>query len=98
VNCQNGDTLAQEQITASSKEKVLNVLGEMASKLRRQLGETLVTVKRFDIPLAIATTASLEALKGTALATGPMTRKALPRLCLTINVPSNSIRISPWAT
>ena len=32
MNCQSGDTLAQEQMTAESKEKVLDVLGEAASK------------------------------------------------------------------
>jgi serine/threonine protein kinase len=32
VNCQNGDTLAQEQVTAASKEKVLDALGEAASR------------------------------------------------------------------
>ena len=31
VNCQNGDTLGQEQMTAASKEKVLGTLGEAAS-------------------------------------------------------------------
>ena len=34
VNCQSGDTLAEEQVTAASKEKVLDALGEAASKLR----------------------------------------------------------------
>ena len=34
VNCQSGDTLAQEQVTAACKEKVLDALGEAASKLR----------------------------------------------------------------
>ena len=38
VNCQNGDTLAEEQVTAASKEKVLDALGEAASKLRAELG------------------------------------------------------------
>jgi hypothetical protein len=28
VNCQNGDTLAQDQVTAASKEKVLGLLGK----------------------------------------------------------------------
>src|SRR6266481_6403564 len=41
VNCQSGDTLAQEQVTAASKEKVLDALGEAASKLRGELGESL---------------------------------------------------------
>jgi DNA-binding winged helix-turn-helix (wHTH) protein/tetratricopeptide (TPR) repeat protein len=34
VNCQIGDTLAEEQVTAASKEKVLDALGEAVSKLR----------------------------------------------------------------
>ncbi|MGA8617573.1 MAG: protein kinase, partial [Candidatus Sulfotelmatobacter sp.] len=67
VNCQNGDTLAQEQVTATSKEKVLNTLGDAASKLRGELGESLATVQRFDVPLADATTSSLEALKAYSL-------------------------------
>ena len=67
VNCQNGDTLAQEQATAAAKEKVLDTLGEAASKLRSELGESLTTVQRFDIHLAEATTSSLEALKSFTL-------------------------------
>ena len=67
VNCQSGDTLAQEQVTAASKEKVLDALGEAASKLRGELGESLVTVQKFDIPLEQATTSSLEALKAYSL-------------------------------
>jgi serine/threonine protein kinase/tetratricopeptide (TPR) repeat protein len=67
VNCQNGDTLAQEQVTAASKEKVLGALGEAASKLRGELGESLATVQKFDVPLEQATTSSLEALKAYSL-------------------------------
>jgi eukaryotic-like serine/threonine-protein kinase len=67
VSCQSGDTLAQEQVTAASKEKVLDALGEAASKLRGELGESLATVKRFDVPLQQATTSSLEALKAYSL-------------------------------
>jgi eukaryotic-like serine/threonine-protein kinase len=63
VNCQSGDTLAQEQVTAASKEKVLDTLGEAASKLRGELGESLATVQKFDVPLSEATTSSLEALR-----------------------------------
>jgi eukaryotic-like serine/threonine-protein kinase len=62
VNCQSGDTPAQEQATAASKEKVLDALGEAASKLRGELGESLASVQKFDVP-AEATTSSLEALK-----------------------------------
>ena len=67
VNCETGDTLAEEQVTAASKEKVLDALGEAASKLRGELGESLATVQKFDVPLAQATTSSLEALKAYSL-------------------------------
>ncbi len=67
VNCQSGDTLAREQVTAAAKEKVLDALGEAASKLRTELGESLATVQRFDAPLDQATTSSLEALKAFSL-------------------------------
>jgi serine/threonine protein kinase/predicted Zn-dependent protease len=63
LNCQSGDTLAEEQVTAASKEKMLDALGEAASKLRGELGESLATVQKFDSPLEEATTSSLEALK-----------------------------------
>ena len=68
LNCENGDTLAQEQVTAPSKEKVLDALGGAASKLRGELGESLATVQKFDIPLEDATTSSLAALKEYSLA------------------------------
>jgi eukaryotic-like serine/threonine-protein kinase len=67
VNCQSGDLLALQQVTAPTKEKVLEVLGGAASQLRAQLGESLATVQRFDVPLEQATTSSLEALKAYSL-------------------------------
>jgi len=67
VNCQSGDTLAEEQVTAASKEKVLDTLGQAASKLRGELGESLATVQKLDVPLAEATTSSLEALQAYSL-------------------------------
>jgi eukaryotic-like serine/threonine-protein kinase len=68
VNCSNGNTLAEEQVTASSKEKVLDSLGGAASKLRTELGESLGTVQKFDAPLEQATTFSLDALNAYDLA------------------------------
>jgi serine/threonine protein kinase len=67
INCRDGDTLAQEQVTSPSKERVLDVLGGAVSKLRAELGESLATVQKFDIPLEHATTSSLEALKAYSL-------------------------------
>ena len=67
VNCRSGDTLAEEQVTAASKEKVLDTLGQAASKLRGELGESLATVQKLDVPLEQATTSSLEALQAYSL-------------------------------
>ncbi|HTY82828.1 MAG TPA: protein kinase [Silvibacterium sp.] len=67
VNCQNDDVLAQEQITADGKEKVLSALGKAASELRGELGESLGSVQKYDAPLADATTSSLDALKAYSL-------------------------------
>ena len=67
VNCQDGNVLVEEQVTAATKEKTLDALGEAASKLRSELGESLASVKKFDVPLAGATTSSLDALKAYSL-------------------------------
>jgi tetratricopeptide (TPR) repeat protein len=67
MNCESGDTLAEEQVTAPAKEKVLDALGDAAARLRRELGESLGTVQKFDVPLPQATTPSLEALKAFTL-------------------------------
>jgi tetratricopeptide (TPR) repeat protein len=75
VNCLNGETLAQEQSTTVNKEKVLDALGETAAKLRRELGESLATVEKFDTALSQATTSSLEALKAASLGTRTLHEK-----------------------
>ena len=62
-NCQNGEILAQEQVTAKTKEDVIPALGTAASRLRSALGESISSVQRLDVPLREATTNSLDALK-----------------------------------
>jgi eukaryotic-like serine/threonine-protein kinase len=62
-----GDTLAEVQGQAASKEQVLNALGKTATQLREKLGESLASIKKFDKPLEEATTSSLEALKSFTL-------------------------------
>jgi eukaryotic-like serine/threonine-protein kinase len=76
VNCQTGDTLAQEQVQAARKEDVLNALGSASAKLRQKLGESLSSVQRFDVPLAAATTTSLEALKAYSLGANALNQEA----------------------
>ena len=63
INCASGDALARRQAESSSKEKVLEALSDAASKLRNDLGESLSSVQKYDVPLVEATTTSLEALK-----------------------------------
>jgi serine/threonine protein kinase/tetratricopeptide (TPR) repeat protein len=60
--CDTGDTLAKEQVDAASKEDVLRALSRASSSLRTKLGESLPSVRKFDVPIE-ATTSSLEALK-----------------------------------
>jgi eukaryotic-like serine/threonine-protein kinase len=72
VGCANGDNLATEQMEAAGKEDVLKTLGQAATGLRGKLGESLVTVEKFDVPVE-ATTPSLEALK--AYSMGGRTRR-----------------------
>jgi eukaryotic-like serine/threonine-protein kinase len=62
-HCNSGSILDQEQIQAERREDVLNSLSQIASKFRTRVGESLATVEKYSMPLASATTSSLEALK-----------------------------------
>jgi len=68
VNAETGDVMAREQAEAANKEEVIGALGVAASRLREKLGESLASVKRFDVALPRATTQSLEALHAYSLA------------------------------
>lgn len=63
TNAQTRDTIALEQAEADSKEQVLSVLGTAATNLRKQLGESLASIQKYDKPIHQATTSSLDALK-----------------------------------
>ena len=67
INCATGDALAREQTEAADKQQVLAALGSVAERLRNKLGESLNSIQKFDVPLAQATTSSLEALKAYSL-------------------------------
>jgi tetratricopeptide (TPR) repeat protein len=77
VNCRSGDVLAQEQVTAAAKEKVLGALDSAAKQLRGQLGESLTTLKKFDLPLEDATTSSLEALEAYSIGAATSRQKGV---------------------
>jgi eukaryotic-like serine/threonine-protein kinase len=63
IHCATGETLDREQAEAAGKQQVLAALGSAAAKLRNQLGESHSSIQKYDVPLAQATTSSLEALK-----------------------------------
>jgi len=68
LNAATGDTLAEVQGQADSKEQVLKTLDTATTQLRGKLGESLSSIEKFDKPLEQATTSSLEALKSFTLA------------------------------
>jgi DNA-binding winged helix-turn-helix (wHTH) protein/tetratricopeptide (TPR) repeat protein len=72
VDCHSGEVVAQEQVQAAAKEEVLKVLSQETTKLRQELGESLSSIQRFDVPLFQVTTPSLDALK--ALSTADIAR------------------------
>jgi len=66
VNCQNGDVMAEAEVTANDKEHVIKALGDAATKLRKRLGDSLSSGK-YDVPLESVTTTSLAALRAYTL-------------------------------
>jgi hypothetical protein len=75
VDCQTGDTLASAQTEAENRDNVLKRLGETGDELRRKLGESLISVKRYNKPLQQVTTSSLEALQAYSIGRAMQTLK-----------------------
>jgi tetratricopeptide (TPR) repeat protein len=90
LNCATGESLAMAQVQAARKEEVLSRLGEATSALRKQLGESLASIERFDVPIEKATTPSLEALKSFTTArrlhSAGKLEKAIPHLERAISI------------
>ncbi len=63
IGGQTGEAIATEQVEAEGREQVLKALGQAATGLRKELGESLSTLKKYDAPIEQATTSSLEALQ-----------------------------------
>ena len=88
TNALSGESLGRQLEQAASREEVLNSLSRAATALREQLGESLSSIEKYDMPIMDATTASLEALnyytlgyqqqtKGKILESIPFFEKAL---------------------
>jgi serine/threonine protein kinase/tetratricopeptide (TPR) repeat protein len=82
LDCGSGATLAEERTDISARSQVVHELGATAVRLRRKLGEPAESLTRFNQPLEIATSASLEALQigteGTKLFLADNPQAALP--------------------
>ncbi len=63
ADCAGGDTIDAEKAEVSGRDGLLPALDAMVGRLRRRLGESAGSVRRFSVPLARTRTASLEALK-----------------------------------
>ena len=66
-NAATGDVFAREQAQADGKEHVLDALHRASDALRKQLGESLASIHKLDVPRSEATTPSLEAFRAYAL-------------------------------
>jgi DNA-binding winged helix-turn-helix (wHTH) protein/tetratricopeptide (TPR) repeat protein len=62
-SCSTGKQLASAKAEARSKEDVLEALDKVAERVRRGLNESAESVENYEVPLRLATTPSLEALR-----------------------------------
>ena len=62
-SCTSGKQLASAKAEAKSKEQVLEALDTVAERVRRGLNESAESVQTYEVPLRVATTPSLEALR-----------------------------------
>ncbi len=67
INCATGATIASTEVQAADKNHVLGALTQVATDMRRKLGESLRSVQKYNAPVEQATTASLDALKAYSL-------------------------------
>jgi DNA-binding winged helix-turn-helix (wHTH) protein/predicted Zn-dependent protease len=62
LDCATGNAIWRAKAEAASKEDVLKSLDRATEQVRQQMGESLRSVKQFDVPLDQATTKSFDAL------------------------------------
>ncbi len=82
IDAHNQKIIARQEVEANNKDQVVAALGKAGSQLRKRLGESLSSLEKFDAPLDLATTSSLEALQayrsGLALYRSGKRREAIP--------------------
>jgi eukaryotic-like serine/threonine-protein kinase len=68
IRCDTGKPIANEQVEAAQREDVIDALGKATAKLRARLGESLPSIQKYNAPLELATTSSLDALNAYSVA------------------------------
>lgn len=63
VACPTGSVLAEEEVTAGHKSRILAALYKASKTMRQKLGESLASVRKYSAPLEDVTTNSLHALQ-----------------------------------
>src|SRR5207244_503621 len=100
VNGQTGETITSQQVEAEKKEQVLKSLGQAALELRKQLGESLADLQRYNAPIEQATTSSLDALnvysKGLEQIYGGDYKAALPLFKHAVELDPNFVEAYVW--
>src|SRR3984957_7531714 len=75
TNCRSGEVIDREQAEVASKEEVLGAITQMTRDFRKRVGESAATLQQHDVPLAEATTASIDALQDHNLGLQAMDRQ-----------------------
>jgi eukaryotic-like serine/threonine-protein kinase len=93
LNCATGGALATVEGDAGERSQVLPQLGKLDTRLRRELGESLPSLRQYGKPLMEATTSSLEALQAYSTAQSLRVRKgnaeALPYMKQAVDLDPN---------
>ena len=79
VNCQNGATLAREQVQAEGREQVLSAISKAATGIRAKLGESRSSIQKLE-PAWQVTTASMAALQAYAWKRSAERHRERPRV------------------
>ena len=84
TRCGDGSLVAQRRESVGSRDQIVAALGRAIADLRRRLGEPDATLQSYNVPIDVATTDSLEALRAYQLGMELRARadnlKAIPAL------------------
>jgi DNA-binding winged helix-turn-helix (wHTH) protein/tetratricopeptide (TPR) repeat protein len=78
ASCVTGKRLAASKIEVEGKDDVLQALDKGADSIRRQLGESTASLERYETPIMVATTPSLDALRSYSLGQESFQRGDMP--------------------